>query len=191
VNLAEKVGMFTGVTSCYTGKVGLREHVVACECSICQSDLPEEEARAALWESIVGHIQQFGCSVMGVGAGEGDPSFNYSIGLNDRKRQDLVVVGLDPRVGHAIIMSAVALDQLFEDGQEVDEIIHGWRFRMAKPSPEVLGNMTSSIQYHEVTRPGEEFRAMQILLPDREGRFPGDEGYDFVVQTLRNGMTVQ
>lgn len=149
-----------------------------CDCSVCQSGLPTEEAIQRVMSSILDHIDEIGHSVMGVFGDETEPAFAYTIGLLRQDRPELVVVGVDPRIGHGILNSAAALDQPLEVGREYDKVVVGYKVRIAEPSPEVIEAMTLSQSYNAQFGEGTPFRALQIVWPDPQGRYPGDPGYD-------------
>jgi hypothetical protein len=135
--------------------------VVNCYC--CEHG--EEETQAHIAEMVA----SMGFAIMTV---PGQVPFHYTIGLWDQGLPEFVIMGLSPRQGHVMLNMLVlfslnegmpALNTPFDDIStmpsmlvEVDEI-----FR-----EEIFGSAMRHTDNHG--------RIVQMLWPDKEGRFPGD-----------------
>lgn len=110
------------------------------------------------------------------------PHFTYSVGLEwFRKHPEILVVGLPPTIAGGLINTAVNSYLLdaepgfqFEVGKSYDEIIHGYPARFAHVGQ---AHLDQHITVSRVLQPGTEVRCLQLLWPDREGRFPDEPGF--------------
>jgi hypothetical protein len=125
-------------------------------------------------DSIKEHIASTGLSVMGVSA---DPTFSYTIGLLERYGYELIVVGLRAQYAQ-IIFNEIAHEWLPKGPLAVNVPVLGLAsmptmFRMC--SPELVKDYgVQAFVYHQ--RDSVPF--LQMVLPDRAGRFPHDPDYD-------------
>jgi hypothetical protein len=131
---------------------------------------------------IRGLIDEFGWAVQGVaplvGDSEPSPSFHYTVGLTERSLPELIIFGLDPRLGQRILNEAAERmvlmgDGPYEAGEMVEELLESGYEPMAVDvvDPDKYLTVVSSMY---ADRP---HRAMQLVIPDAEYRFPWDEGY--------------
>lgn len=166
---------------------------MACDCYMCrlmeEQDISEDEARAAMFDKINSDIASMGWSGMGIWATETSHPFTYSCGLNQQGKPDVIVVGLDPRMGHLIIQDLLKMDQPLEAGREYDRVIQGYNVRLVEATEEMRGEMTASMSV-AVENGVEDFRALQIQWPDKENRLPGTPGCTVEYQTFVNMGTV-
>lgn len=114
-----------------------------------------------------------------------DATFGYTVGLGRRepRHPELVLVGRWPHP-EGILAAAVALIEdgaAFAAGDETDEVLDGYPVRFAEVAAsrrdELLG-------YARWAHGGRSFEALQLVLPDREGRWPWEDGYDACPQPL-------
>jgi hypothetical protein len=124
-------------------------------------------------------IEEFGCMVLHVqNPGEPRPAFSYTFGLhNSRGVPELVTCGLPSNVAQSALNSAADLI-----GEGVD-LTQG-RQR------DLIGNV--EVEFRPVDRKwieelmlsaiwfngNSEFKALQLIYPDLENRFPGEEGFN-------------
>ena len=108
----------------------------------------------------------------------GSPPFAYTVGLTATfGHPELAVAGLEPRQGHSLLDSAVALIReglRIGDGDVVQKVISGYpaRFRALDLGACSLSFGMSDVYYgHPVPR-------LQMLWPDPAGLFPGEQGCD-------------
>lgn len=133
-------------------------------------------------------IETIGWTTIGVFPGEGDeptPPFSYSIGFQEHEHPELIVVGLSPNVAHFIIAAfyeRVAAGEKFKDGELVEDILDDdYIVKMqALPPDGVPLNMAR--RYYGT----DELPALQVVWPDREGHFPGDEHFNPEYDDVQN-----
>ncbi len=124
-------------------------------------------------------IKRVGWSAVGVFAAEGDePSwpFCYTIGFREHDHPEMIVVGLDTDLSHPILhglYERVAAGERFETGQRDAKVLEGYdvEFREMPVDGRPL-NMARA--YYGV----DELPALQVLWPDQNGFFPGQEECD-------------
>lgn len=146
------------------------------------------ERHKAMFSKLHADIERDGWSFIGVFAAVGDdpvPPFGYTVGLRGLDHPELLITGVGAAMGHAILgglVDRVKVGEEFEDGQEVDQVLVGYKVRMrAVPAPGYPLNMARA--YYDSDVP-----ALQVVWPDVEHRFPGDDGYDdSVAQPLADG----
>lgn len=137
-----------------------------------QSQLSEEDQRT------IGHIEEFGCSVVNVERTAYGFGWAYTIGLFDTcAKPELVTVGLLPETAHAALNQAA---KLMRSGVDVTAGRHRdivgeveCEFRPVDPKwiPQLMG---WAIWYYH----GINFPVLQIVYPDFENRFPEDTKFD-------------
>ena len=113
---------------------------------------------------------------------DGQPCFSYTIGLTQKYQSpEIVIFGLARERAHAIL--AVCADLLAEGGEILidhpdDRVLQGGYkvvFRMVerRNHSEYLG---TAVRYYE----SEAFDSVVLFLPDSSGRFPWEQGYDYI-----------
>ena len=106
-----------------------------------------------------------------------DAAFAYTVGLTlTRDHPELILVGRWPQA-HAILQTAVGAIESgtrFAHGSESDEILEGYPVRFHRVSPDWAEHLLTYTSWVRRRRP---FEAVQLVLPDRERRWPSDEGY--------------
>ncbi len=120
-------------------------------------------------------VRRFGWAVQFVGAGDGEPSYGYTVGLLRQYRHpEFVLVGVPPA-------AAVTLDELaarardgevFAPGDQPD-VLPGYRTELVavdlvKSSTELLAAWNLN---------DEPVPALQLVWPDEQNRLPWDAGY--------------
>lgn len=93
-------------------------------------------------------IEQYGCHVLNIMEGEGEPCFSYSIGINKKQgKPDLVVVGLKRELAHSII------------NNYKDRLLEGEVIEPGKFYSDFLGG----------------FDVLQLIWPTTDGVWPWDD----------------
>jgi hypothetical protein len=139
-------------------------------------------------EAIIRNVCKYGCHIVGIGADEHGPGYEFSIGLFLNYRQaELVIFGLDPDVSVPIINDVrdrAAKGQKFFVGDVSEDILVGHKVCFVEVPlvlyPEYLG---TAIWFYG--NPPRRFPCLQIVWPDREGRFPWDAGCDAGVKACQ------
>lgn len=119
-------------------------------------------------------IKENGWMVQGVfpTAHDPGPEFVYTVGLTEKDRPELVIVGLPLNLAAELINSAAEahLEKPFEPGgiatgfAEVD-------FRVVEAPHAEVG--TANRVYRD-----REIKVLQLLWPDNDGNYPGDPGWN-------------
>jgi hypothetical protein len=122
-------------------------------------------------------IREHGRHILGVFNCEDTtgPEFAYTIGNHDKGLPELLVIGT-PKGGFLNDLSLIMINrgEQFADGEIVDI---GGRFpvKVVDANPAVRDEFTIQAGQYYGT---EDYAVQQVLIPDREGRFPGDPNCD-------------
>ena len=120
-------------------------------------------------------IEEHGHGVIGVFPTKDDPdqaSFSYSYGLAAQGKPELLVTML----GHdqaAMVINAVVAAGVTQPGEHDKVLGGGYRVRLVPVGQTGVGLMSVARRFAP-----DGFEAQQVVWPDREGRFPGEDGYD-------------
>ena len=135
---------------------------------------PEDDHDRAM----LGHIREQGWGAMHIPADEEGPGFGFTVGLyHTWKHPEILVMGLPLETAHELL--TVAADRVrrghrYQEGQNSDDFLVGYPCRLHLiPS----GCYQAYLGYALWLYSGPDFPALQLLWPDREGRFPEDSGY--------------
>ena len=113
-----------------------------------------------------------------------DAAFAYTVGLSlTLKHPELVLVGRWP-AAHPILAEVVRLienGQRFAAGDVSDDVLDGYDVRFGAVSDARRKELLTFADWAGRRRP---FDALQLVLPDRDGRWPDDPAYDSVPQPL-------
>jgi hypothetical protein len=127
-------------------------------------------------------IEREGWSSIGVFPSESDPeapNFVYSIGFYEHDdHPEMLIAGVGHQVGHTILgglYQRIADGERFEDGERSAGVLVGYDvlFR-ALPRDGRPANVARS--YYGVNL----LPVLQVVWPDADGRFPGEDGCDRV-----------
>jgi hypothetical protein len=150
---------------------------------IC-ADYGDRDRLDAVDTKLVADIGERGWGVIMVPADDISPGWAFTVGLwHSHRSPELAMFGLDPYEAMAclnILGDGVRDGRPVAEGQERDDVLversvvlrpvhDGWR-------AEFLGTASG---FYRATR-GVPF--LQVLWPDREDRFPGDDGVDPAAQ---------
>jgi hypothetical protein len=151
---------------------------------MCAHDYARREHPGAPWqihdgmeEIVRDNVSEHGCHVMQIEADDEGPAFAYSIGLSHNYEQpELICFGLDLQLMCGMINALrdrMADGETMRSGQRVSGLIKGFdcELRSVKKS-EYAAYFGYALRYHE----GDDFEALQIVWPDKQDRFPWDEG---------------
>ena len=135
-------------------------------------------------------IAEHGFMYQAVGAGDGEPGFIYTIGLAQRGLPEFIFVGssygqavnyLRGAVRTAMAGGAVATG-LAAPGTDVNPYaVPTWILDAApKLETHALGVVTQALRLQLPGAP----RLLQVVMPDMAGRFPWEDGYDWLDQEV-------
>jgi hypothetical protein len=106
-----------------------------------------------------------------------DAAFAYTVGLPlTRDHPELILVGRWPHA-HAILQTTVAVIEggsRFGHGDESDEVLEGYPVRFHGVSRAWADHLLTYASWVHHRRP---FEAVQLVLPDRETRWPWEPDY--------------
>lgn len=118
-------------------------------------------------------IEEYGCQVINVAAGEGEPSFTYSIGISlKQSKPDVLILGLKTELAHSIV------------NNYKNRLLQGEVFVPEKYYPDFLGDFNVCfIKVHKKyykeyfgwglwLHGGDDFEVLQMVWPTTEGVWP-------------------
>ena len=122
------------------------------------------------------NIEEFGCHVLKVMEGEGQPEFSYSIGIQKMTGQpEVLVLGLKTKLGHSMINNyndRVKEGEKFETGKLYTDFLEGFEVCFVevdkKHYEEYLG---FGLWLYD----GFDFKTYQIIWPTVDGIWPWDD----------------
>jgi len=132
---------------------------------------------------IIQDVLQYGWHVLGVSAdpGKTDPPFSYSIGLYYTfGHPEVVITGLPHKTAHSIINAVVERLQSvgpFVPNVRTGQVLEAHDIVMRQVSPELYPPYLGYAMwfYRDISS---EFPALQVVWPDKGGRFPWEPGFD-------------
>ncbi len=145
---------------------------------------PEEEAD----EIVLRNVRKHGCHIVGLGDGERAPGYAFSVGLfANYCHAELIVFGLDWNHDAAIINDVrdrVAAGCSYAAGDVCDDLLIDHRVCFVEvPLSAYQDYLGIAIWFYAKSpRP---FPCLQIVWPDREGRFPWETGCDEGVKRVQ------
>jgi uncharacterized protein DUF4262 len=132
-------------------------------------------------EKLISNVREYGCHIIRVFATESGPAFAYSVGMYLNYGQpEVIVFGLSVEHAHVIlndICRHAARGERFVAGDRTDQFLQGFDVCFTEVPlevyPEYLG--FALWFYRSLSEP---FPAVQLVWPDRAGKFPWELGYD-------------
>jgi hypothetical protein len=131
-------------------------------------------------EFIQRSVRDVGWSVQLIPAGEApnEPAFAYTVGLHKSYgHPELIIFGLDHQVMHEVLNN---LGERIKAGKaltargQVADVLVGQDVRLREVLTEE--SFRAYVGYARWFNGGSTFRLLQVLWPDKDGRFPGDAG---------------
>lgn len=140
-------------------------------------------------EKVEADIERVGWSAIGVFPTEDDDpvearQFTYSIGFHDKGHPEMIVFGLSMEMSHSILWDLwkrVEAGERFEDGKRYDEVLEGYQVEMRALPPDGRPLFVARAHYQV-----DELEALQVVWPDMEGKFPGEEGCDWLYERAQD-----
>lgn len=152
------------------------------------SGMSDEEFDRRMADYLIGTIEKIkehGWVIQGVFGDKDEPPFAYTVGLAGRGLPELIVSGLPMGAAQPVLndLARRAVDGIarlehgarFTDllANEVPMRLIGTDYEAAKAETGVARN----VQIIQTGDPHAEIEVLQLLWPDKEGRWPGDEGF--------------
>lgn len=122
------------------------------------------------------HIDEFGQHVVGVLSEGTDPGFTYTVGLLPHVGYELIVYGLPHTVAMPILND---IGQHLRSGEPLDLETPDSRFTNLPVKFVTCGPRAQEV--NAVARrhfDADDVPMVQVVLSDREGKLPGDAGFD-------------
>jgi hypothetical protein len=130
---------------------------------------------------LLSDIERFGWHVLKIMGDETGPEYCFSVGLYYTfGHPEILVMGLSHSVGHQFINLAaghIANGRVFRPGERTDDLAQGFASTFVPVSinhyQEYLGYAIWF--YRQLKQP---FPVLQLVWPDKQGRFPRESDYD-------------
>lgn len=147
--------------------------------------MPDEERDERIKQvllTVLDNVERVGWHATGVFPSVNDPpgtmSWMYTTGLaKSQGHPDLILFNLPPDVGHGVLASAVDVivsGTPLWPGEDIGDVLVGYPVRTVEvPAEAAAEHMGMTSWFHD----HEPFTAVQIVCPDKDGRFPWDAGY--------------
>jgi Domain of unknown function (DUF4262) len=143
----------------------------------CAFEWPRPEGEAD--EAVFRNIRKHGCHIVGISGDEQGPGYAFSIGLfANYGHAEIVIFGLRPDIAATIINDVrdhVAAGHTFVDGDISDDILDGYKVCFWNVPLEAYGSYLGTAVWFYAKSP-RPFPCLQLIWPDRNGRFPWEAG---------------
>jgi len=128
-------------------------------------------------ERRISHIEDHGCSVLRIQSSTTGPSWSYTVGLYDTTGQaELITIGLLDETAHVLLNSAgkeLRKGTNLAEGRH-RELIGEVECEFRPVDPKWIRHLMGwAVWYNN----GDDFPVLQAVYPDRENRFPEEEGF--------------
>jgi hypothetical protein len=147
--------------------------------------MPSPEQMEQRWEALYAtmerNITTTGVHFMGVFGDQESPSFCYSVGLADRGWPELIAVGLPLEAAHVVLNDLVSWYAKAERRPAVGDCntdVANLPLRLGSVGPVALHEYCAQAVYRQERVGGPPPTALQMVIPDSDGNFPLDSGYN-------------
>lgn len=120
-------------------------------------------------------IDEFGWGIVGVGAGDGEPTFSYTVGLTAKNLPEMSIYGLPP-VAAAALLNDVATAVVEGYVSLDDQRLTGFLSNDYELAPVAMTDAAGLTMVKKIY--GSVNGAVQLVFPDSQHRMPWDAGYD-------------
>jgi len=133
-------------------------------------NLTENEAR------VLADIGEYGVHIVHVLEGDQGHGFSYTVGLTcSFEHPEVIVFGLPEQIAHELL-NAIADNASngaqYVAGATADDLLHGYPVRMLGVAADDHGDYLGLAQW---AYEGAEFEVVQLVYPDKQGRWPWDD----------------
>jgi hypothetical protein len=129
-------------------------------------------------ERTIGHIEEYGCSVVSVAGTEYGLGWSYTIGVFDTAgKPEIITIGLQPGIAHHALNEAARLQRADVDltKNRHRHLIGQVDCEFRPVDPKWISHLMGwAVWYYN----GTDFPVLQAVYPDLKNRFPEDEGFD-------------
>jgi len=130
---------------------------------------------------LLSDVAQYGWHVLHILADESEPGYSFSVGLYLKfGHPEILVMGLSQPVAHELINLAagyISNGKVFRPRERTDDLAHGFACSfvpiLVEHYQQYLGY---GIWFYRTLK--QPFPSMQLVWPDKQGRFPWESGYD-------------
>lgn len=149
------------------------------------TDEAMDEMLSDLWyNDVQKKIKEYGLAVIGVFGTEEDPGppFTYSIGLSEKYGFELVVFGM-PNQYAGMMLNDIAAKLAVGETLNLNVPDDRWAnlpVKFMEADESVHGYTVQADRYYQ-----QKVRVLQIVLPDKDGKFFNEEGYDHEYMNIR------
>jgi Domain of unknown function (DUF4262) len=128
---------------------------------------------------VVGDVEELGWHGVSRFPGGSQLDHYYTVGLRRTYgAPEILIVGLAGDVAHGMaraVVDAIGQGASFAAGERSDAILEGYDVGFSSVGRAAAGDWLPLAAWYY----GDDaWEALQLLWPDRAGRFPGEEGYD-------------
>lgn len=135
--------------------------------------------RIAFYEDLAHKINQFGYTVMGIFPDENDPDFipfHYTVGCAIHGGYEYSIAGLNSNSSSDILHSVY--EKLLDGWRPLNEECYSDFANTPIKFQLMFGNHEANVARHYWKNSEASFRVMQLIWPDTQGRFPGEDGFE-------------
>jgi hypothetical protein len=150
-------------------------------CREASRDAPEAPWRIAdpHEQPILDHIARYGWHAALVPAGEDAPPFAYSIGFyHSYRHPEVLIIGAGPELGHSMLRGCAQWREAngpIPLDRHIPGLIEGFDCVFKEiPRRRYRDFFGYALWYYK----GDDFPALQCVMPDKQGRFPWQPGFD-------------
>lgn len=126
---------------------------------------------------LLADVEKYGCHIIGIEADEQGPQYAFSVGLYHTYDQpEIIIMGISFRIAAELInliAEQMGAGKSFQDGDVSDSIAEGFPMAFRNVSP---ANYPDYVGYALWFYESPNFPLLQCIWPDRDQRFPWDEG---------------
>lgn len=157
---------------------------------MCECDNPGCQNNETFFQDQNAKIEQYGHTYLAVMDSEESPGFIYSIGLSEKGMHDLIFIGASrPNALNYIAAGVIAQKDgaTLEPGIiEPETGMNPFKVRMALVENNALAgtHAFSSARRLEAIESGKPVKIMQVVMPDMDGLFPWEDGYNWLDQQI-------
>jgi hypothetical protein len=130
---------------------------------------------------LLSDVTNYGWHILHIFADKNEPCYSFSVGLYLKfGHPELLVMGLSQPIAQQLINLAagyIANGRVFRPGERSDDLMHGFACSFV---PILINHYQHYLGYNiwfyrSLKKP---FPALQLVWPDKKGRFPWENNYD-------------
>jgi hypothetical protein len=141
-------------------------------------------------ETIRRHVEAEGCHVEILADDSGEVVCAHTIGLaRDGRHPELVVFGLDAEQSLALfdaVLEEVEGGRVFAAGQQYEGLLQHYPVALRDVAPPNRAIFERAVAFHGSA----DFPMLQVFWPDKQGRFPWDQGVHEAVRADQPSLEV-